>query len=80
MIYWVIMIILLNLYVLLLTDAPDFVKLNAGMVAFIALVALVRIIQMRRKKMIEKLANEVNQLMHENVELRQKLGETETNK
>ncbi|MCD6595737.1 hypothetical protein J7L68_08715 [bacterium] len=71
MTYWVIAIILLNLYVLIFTDAPSVVKLNAVMVTLIAFVAILRIWQKKRQRTVEKLADELEQLQKENEELKE---------
>ncbi|RKZ27342.1 hypothetical protein DRQ29_03705 [bacterium] len=70
MTYWIIAIIILNLYVLILTNAPPVVKLNAVMVSVIAFVALIRIWQKKRERAMEKLADELKQLQKENEELK----------
>ncbi|MCD6418009.1 hypothetical protein J7M00_04420 [bacterium] len=74
MTYWIILIICLNIFVLFQHDVPSFVKLNAGMVTVIAFFALVRIIQKKRQRRMEKLLDEVAQLQRENEELRKRLG------
>ncbi len=70
MTYWIIAIIILNLYVLILTNAPPVVKLNAVMVSVIAFVALIRIWQKKRERAMEKLADELKELQKENEELK----------
>jgi len=74
---WIIAIIALNLYVLVFTEAPPFVKLNAAMVTLIALIAVIRIWQKKRQRRVEQLHEEVLQLQRENEELRQKIGTPE---
>ena len=74
MTYWIIAIVLLNAYVMFLTEAPEFVKLNAAMVSLIALIALFRIWQKKRSRNMEQLFDEVKQLQQENEELRRKLA------
>ena len=76
MIYWIVAIIILNVFVLLQTGAPPFVKLNAAMVSFIALFALIRIWRKKRQRKMERLFDEVNQLQRENEELRMKVEKT----
>lgn len=78
MTYWIILIIGLNIFVLFQKEVPSFVKLNAGMVTFIAFFALVRIIQKKRQRRMESLLDEVEQLQKENEELRRKMEAAET--
>ena len=75
---WVIAIIILNVIVLLQKTAPPFVKLNAGMVTVIAVVALVRIWQKKRQRLMEKMAEELRILQRENEQLKKMLGELES--
>jgi len=74
MIYWIIVILILNAFVLL-QNAPPFVKLNAAMVSIIALFALIRIWKKKRQRKMEQLLEEVNQLQKENEDLRTRVGE-----
>ncbi len=73
MTYWIVAIIVLNLFVLFQKGAPDVVKLNAAMVTVIAFVALVRIWHKKRQRALEKLLEEIEQLQRENEELRARL-------
>ena len=75
---WVIAIIILNLIVLFQKSAPPFVKLNAGMVTVIAVVALIRIWQKKRQRMMEKMAEELKALQEENERLKKMLEELES--
>ncbi len=78
MIYWVIAIIILNVFVLLQKEVPSIVKLNAAMVTVIAFFALVRIIQKKRQRRMEQLMEEIEQLQRENEELRRRIEGVET--
>ena len=70
MTYWIVAIIALNLYVLIFTSAPGFVKLNAGMVTMIAFIAFIRIWQKKRSRTLERLVDEMQLLQSENEELK----------
>lgn len=73
MIYWILIMIALNLFVIWRADTPPAVRLNAAVVLLIAISALGRIIQKRRQRNIEKLEEEINRLTAENEELRRKI-------
>ncbi len=77
MTYWIIAIVALNLYVLILTDAPGFVKLNAAMVTIIALVAFIRIWQKKRQRAVEHLLDDLQSLQKENEDLKNLMQQTE---
>ena len=73
MTYWVIAIIVLNIFVLLQKEVPSFVKLNAAMVSIIAFFALLRIIRKKKQRRMERIMDEVKRLQQENEELRRKI-------
>lgn len=73
MIYWVLVMIALNIFVIWRSDTPPAVRLNAGIVLLLAVSALMRIIQKRKRKNIEKLEEEIKRLASENEELRRKI-------
>jgi len=77
MTYWIVAIVLLNLYVLVFTTAPSFVKLNAAMVTIIALVAFIRIWQKKRQRAVEHLLDDLQSLQKENEDLKNLMQQTE---
>ena len=75
MIYWIIIIIILNVFVLTQPGAPQYVKLNAVMVSIIAFLALLRIYKKKRLRQSEQLTDKIKRLREENDKLRQRLME-----